>query len=207
MINLVPKEKIFFKLLEDAAQNTLYTSRLLRDLFEDYHDLETRRETIIEAEHKGDQITANIMQKLQQTFLTPIDGEDIHNLASALDNIVDRIDGVANRLRIYKINRPTEDSISQVRIIVRCCEEIEKGVTLLKNQKRLDEIVNNCIEIHRLETEGDAIYSRALEKLFDEPKDTIYVIKWHDIYGILESAINLAEDISDHLQGVVLKNA
>lgn len=206
MVSLIPKEKIFFDLLESAAQNTLHTSRLLRDLFEDYQDFEKRKNAIYQAEHIGDDITAQIIKKLHQTFITPIDRQYIKGLASALDDIVDSLDHVTDRLHIYKIEEPTSDSISQVRIIVRCCEEIEKGVFLLKNEKNLKNIVNHCIELHRLENEGDSIYIRALEKLFDSNNDVLYIIKWRDIYSILESTINLAQDISDHLEGIVLEH-
>lgn len=207
MLSLIPRENIFFELLESAAKNTLFTSRLLRDLFEDYQGLEEKIKAINDAEHKGDEITAKVMQTLHKTFITPIDREDIQGLICALDEIVDSMEEVATGLHIYKIEKPTDDSISQVRVIVRCCEQIEKAVCLLKDRKKLNSIIDHCIELHRLENEGDRIYRRALEKLFDAPDDILYVIKWRDIYSILETAVNLAEDVSDHLQGVVLKNA
>jgi len=207
MISLIPKEYIFFELLESAAKNTLHTSRLLRDLFEDYQGLEEKRKAIDDAEHKGDEITAKVMQTLHKTFITPIDREDIQGLICALDEIVDSMEEVATSLHIYKIEKLTDDAISQVRTIVRCCEQLEKAFGLLKDQKKLNSIIDHCIELHRLENEGDRIYRRALEKLFDDPTDILYVIKWRAIYSILEEAINLAEDVSDHLQGVVLKNA
>ncbi|HEY9857303.1 MAG TPA: DUF47 family protein [Stenomitos sp.] len=211
MISLIPREETFFDLLEASAKNVIDTARLLRDMVEDYRNLPERFQKIRETEHAGDRITHQIMDKLNRTFITPIDREDIHSLAFALDDIVDSIELVADRFLLYKIEKPTSMTLSLVRILVRCCEEIHAAMGLLRHPKRMKEILDHTIEINRLENEGDQLSRAALEKLFDDPGETphaiLEIIKWKELYDVLEEAIDFTEDVADRLHGVVIKNA
>ena len=208
---LLPREDSFFDLLEASARNVLDTARLLRDMAEDFRNLPERFQKIRDTEHAGDRITHQIMDKHNRTFVTPIDREDIHSLAFALDDIVDSIELVADRFILYKIPRPTGHAISLVRILVRSCEEIQVAMGLLRDRKRMKEILDHTIEINRLENEGDQLSRAALETLFDGPCETtremLDLIKWKEVYSVLEEAIDFTEDVADQLHGVVIKNA
>lgn len=207
MFHLIPREDSFFDLLEAAAKNALLASRLLRDLVEDYRDLPGRLTKLKEIEHAGDRLTHQLLEKLNKTFVTPLDREDIHALAMALDDIVDGIELVADRLSLYQIDRPTDLMISMVRLLERCCEQIDQAIPRLRPAKRLDGILHHAIEINRLENEADKLNRTAIASLFDNPQDVLAVIKWKEVYDTLETAIDRTEDVADFLHGIVIKNA
>jgi predicted phosphate transport protein (TIGR00153 family) len=207
MFRLIPREESFFDLFETSAANVLAAGRLLRDLVEDYRDVPGRLQKLTDSEHAGDRVTHDILEKLDKTFVTPLDREDIHALAIELDNIVDAIELVADRLLLYRIERPTELLISLVRLLERCCEQIAQAVPLLRHPKRLKDIVPHTIEINRLENEADKLHRIALSSLFDESTDALTVVKWKEVYDTLEWAIDSTEDVADQLHGIVLKNA
>lgn len=206
MFKLIPKEESFFDLFDASAKVALTSSRLLRDLVEDYRDVEERVKKIREAEHQGDKVTHEIMEKLNRTFVTPLDREDIHSLAYCLDDINDSIELAADRMILYKIEQPTPITLSLIRVLVRCCEEINAAIPLLRSPKRFPEILDHGIEINRLENEGDALSRAALQKLFDNPENAIDVIRWKEVYEAIESAIDFTEDVADRLHGMVIKN-
>lgn len=207
MLRLIPREDSFFDLLEASSKNVLSGARLLRDLVEDYRDVPGRLQKLTDAEHAGDHVTHQILEKLNRTFVTPLDREDIHALAIDLDNIVDSIELVADRLLLYQIEKPTPLMISMVRLLERCCEQIDQAIPLLRYNKRLKDILPHSIEINRLENEADKLNRTALASLFDQPNDVLYVIKWKEVYDTLEEAIDMTEDVADQLHGIVIKNA
>lgn len=207
MFRLIPREESFFDLFETSAANVLAAGRLLRDLVEDYRDVPGRLQKLTDSEHAGDRVTHDILEKLDKTFVTPLDREDIHALTIELDNIVDAIELVADRLLLYRIERPTDLLISLVRLLERCCEQIDQAVPLLRHPKRLKDILPHTIEINRLENEADKLHRIALSTLFDEATDALTVIKWKEVYDTLEWAIDSTEDVADQLHGIVLKNA
>ncbi len=206
MLNFAPRSEPFFDLLEAAATNALDTARALRDMVEDYRDLDRKFERIRQMEHDGDQIAHQVFDRLNRTFVTPIDREDLHRLAMDLDDIVDGIEEVADHLLIYRIKEPTAMVIGMVRILVRCCEEIAAAVPMLRG-RMANEISQRVVEINRLENEGDQLYRAALEKLFDSPPDPLDVIRWKEVYDVVEKAIDSAEDIADRLHGIMIKNS
>lgn len=206
MLKLIPREETFFDLFDTSAKVALTSSRLLRDLVEDYRDVEARVKKIRDNEHEGDQVTHEIMDKLNRTFVTPLDREDIHSLAYCLDDISDSIELAADRMILYKIEKPTPITLSLVRILVRCCEEINAAIPLLRDRKRYGEILEHGIEINRLENEGDALSRAALAKLFENPENVFDVIRWKEVYEVIEDAIDLTEDVADRLHGMVIKN-
>jgi predicted phosphate transport protein (TIGR00153 family) len=207
MFRLLPREESFFDLLEAAAVNALATARLFRDMVEDYRTLPERVQKITDAEHAGDRIIHQIMDKLNKTFVTPIDREDIHALATEIDDIVDAIEVAADRMILYRIKEPTPITISLVRVLVRCCEEVASAIPLLRSPKQMKAILSHGIEINRLENEADSLSRVALEALFADPKDALEVLKWKEVYSTLEEAIDMTENVADVLHGIVIKNA
>ena len=207
MLRLIPREESFFDLLEASSKNVLSGARLLRDLVEDYRDVPGRFQKLTDAEHSGDHVTHQILEKLNKTFVTPLDREDIHKLTIDLDNIIDSIELVADRLLLYQIEKPTPVMISMVRVLERCCEQIDQAIPLLRYSKNLKQILPHSIEINRLENEADKLNRAALTELFENPSDVLYVIKWKEVYDTLEEAIDMTEDVADQLHEIVIKNA
>lgn len=207
MFRLIPREDSFFDLLEASAKNVLAGARLLRDLAEDYRDVPGRFQKLTDAEHVGDKVTHQILEKLNKTFVTPLDREDIHALTIDLDNIIDSIELVADRLLLYRIERPTDLLITMVRLLERCCEQIDHAVPLLRHPNRHNQILSHVIEINRLENEADKLNRTALSSLFDHPRDVLDVIKWKEVYDTVEAAVDMTEDVAGRLHGIVLKNA
>lgn len=207
MLKIARRSEPFFDLLEAAANNAQDTARALRDMVEDYRELDAKFRRVREMEHEGDRIAHLLFERLNRSFITPLDREDLHDLAMVLDDIVDGIEEVADHLLIYRIDEPTPMLIGLVRILVRACEEIAQAVALLRDRRRTAEIAERCVEINRLENEGDQLYRAALEKLFESATDAIDVIRWKEVYDVVEKAIDSAEDIADRLHGVLIKHA
>lgn len=207
MFRLIPREDSFFDLLEASSRNVLQGARLLRDLAEDYRDVPGRFQKLTDAEHAGDKVTHQILEKLNKTFVTPLDREDIHALTIDLDNIIDSIELVADRLLLYRIDRPTDLLITMVRLLERCCEQIDQAVPLLRAPRRHKDILSHVVEINRLENEADKLNRTALSSLFDTPRDVLDVIKWKEVYDTVEAAVDMTEDVAGRLHGIVLKNA
>ncbi|MBI2340950.1 MAG: DUF47 domain-containing protein [Deltaproteobacteria bacterium] len=206
-MSLFPKTTEFFDLFEKAANNVLEGARLLEDFFADHNQLNVKVKKLEDTEHAGDQITHDTMERLNKTFVTPLDREDIHSLTSTLDDILDIIYGTANRMVYYKVPPPTTDMIAVVKILVRAVEEVTKAVLRLRNVKKPEMILAQCIEINRLENEADDGLRRAISNLFEREKDPIKLIKEKEILEMLESATDRCEDVANVIEAIVLKNA
>jgi predicted phosphate transport protein (TIGR00153 family) len=204
MFRLIPREEKFFDMFEAAAQNIHQGAYLLQGMMEQYRDPEKQAEAILEVEHQGDTITHDIIHKLNQTFITPIDREDIYALSSALDDVLDLIEAVSDRMIMYKIKEPTETSRRLADIIFKSAEEIVKGVGVLK---KLGDVRSYCIEINRLENEADRISRDAVAALFENERDPIMVLKWKELYEHLEETTDRCEDVANILENIVLKNS
>jgi predicted phosphate transport protein (TIGR00153 family) len=205
MLNLIPRDEAFFAMLDASAKNALLAARQLRNLFEDFRDAPARVKEIRELEHEGDKITHKLLDKLDRTFIVPIDREDLYALSRGLDDVVDAIYLVADQLLLYRIDRPTSEAISLARILVRCCEQVDSAMPLLATKSRIREVQRHCSEIDRLENLADRLQRDALMKLFDDPQDVMEVIKWKEFYQVLETAIDNTENVADLLRGIVLK--
>ena len=188
----------------EMSSNLIDAARALVNLFADYRDVEAKIEEIRRIEHKGDEMTHSIMRKLNQTFITPFDREDIHTLASSLDDVVDFINAACARILMYRITDPPPEAGALARLILAQSEELQKAVT---NLKKSDHILTHCVEINRLENEADQVSRVAIGRLFDEEKDPITLIKIKELIEFLETATDKAEDVADVLETVVLKNA
>lgn len=206
-MKIFPKEQKFFDLFEKGAKNVVVGADLLKNLIHDYTDIVSKSSHIKEIEHEGDIITHSTIEKLNLTFITPLDREDIYSLIKSLDDILDYIDAVASRMVLYNVQVPTEEAKALVNVLVKSVNEVAKAITELKNIKKPEQILNSCIEINRLENEGDALLRESVAKLFSDNLPPLEVIKWKELYENLETAIDKCEDVANVVEGIVLKNA
>jgi predicted phosphate transport protein (TIGR00153 family) len=202
--SIVPKDRVFFDLFAEGAQNTLRTAKLLRDLLERWPDEGGLSTDILKAEQEGDRITHDIIQRLNTTFVTPIDREDIYALATQMDDIVDHIEEVADFMGLYSIEAPMDQSQALADVLVKSCEQLYGLLQNLRGFKNLD---HYWIEIHRLENDGDRIYRDAIASLFADRIDPMVVIRWRDVFLRLERAIDSTETSASIVEGIVIKNA
>jgi predicted phosphate transport protein (TIGR00153 family) len=204
MVRLIPKDTSFFQMFAAMSNNLIDAARALVDLFADYRNVEAKIEDIRRIEHVGDEMTHSIMRKLNQTFITPFDREDIHTLASSLDDVLDFINAACARIVMYRITNPPAEAGHLARLILAQCEELEKAVSHLQKS---DEVLRHCVEINRLENEADQVSRVAIARLFDHETNPITLIKIKELLEFLETATDKAEDVADVLETVVLKNA
>jgi uncharacterized protein len=202
--SIVPKDRAFFDLFSEGGQNTLRTAKLLRDLLDSWPDEAGLSTDILKAEQEGDRITHDIIRRLNTTFVTPIDREDIYALATQLDDIVDHIEEVADFMGLYRIEAPMEQAQALAEVLVKSCEQL---YGLLQNLRGFKDLDHYWIEIHRLENDGDRIYRDAVASLFANGIDPMVVIRWRDIFLRLERAIDATETSASVVEGIVVKNA
>src|SRR5215831_9763147 len=206
MARLIPRETKFFELFVEIANNLTDGARTLSDLLHNY-DYATMPDAVAKIaaiEHHGDEMTHRILIKLNQTFITPFDREDIHLLTSSLDDVLDFINGASDRLLTYKITKPSPSAKILAGIVHKQTQELGKAVGLLnKNGKLLE----HCVEVNRLENEADQVSREAIGRLFEGGYDPITLIKLKELLEILETATDKAEDVANVLETVVLKSA
>jgi predicted phosphate transport protein (TIGR00153 family) len=204
---ILPAETKFYDWFEKGTANLLDAARLLKDLVDNYDRPESKVVHITEAERKGDFILHEINDLLNKTLITPLDQEEISALTHGIDDVVDIIEQAAVQMQLYKIETPTDEAHGLCELIVRCAEEVNIAIPLLRDKKGLEKIQSHVVEINRLEREADALHRRALERLIAESRDDWFeFLRWKDIYEKLEDATDLCEDIADVLQTVVLKH-
>ena len=206
-MQLIPREEKFFIMLKKISENVVIGAKKLEDLVKDYENVEQKAKEILETEHEGDILTHEIIEALNKTFVTPFDREDIYSLVGRLDDIIDYIEAVTDKLLLYKIKKPTKEVVRMAQIIVESTEEVNKAIVGLKDLKHPRRILDHCIEINRLENEGDKVSREILAKLFETATDAIEAIKWKEIYEHLEMATDKCEDVADIIEGVVVKYA
>ena len=202
-LSLVPKDREFFNLFDEAGTNILHSAQLLVRLMKQWPDAGGLGREILICEQEGDRITHDIIRRLNETFVTPIDREDIYELASALDDIVDYTEEVADYLGLYKIEAPMEQSQRLAHILLDCCRQIDEAMPRLRGFK---DISHYTVEINRLENDGDRITREAIASLFDNGIDPMVVIRWKDIFERLEEAIDATEHVANILEGITIKN-
>ncbi len=203
-LSLLPRDSAFFELFIEAGQNTLTAARLLDEMMGAWPDAGSLGRDILKAEQEGDRITHDIVQRLNSTFVTPIDREDIYGLATQMDDIVDYTEEAADFLGLYKIEAPMEQAGQLTKVLVGACEQLAEALECLRNFKGLEKY---WIEIHRLENEGDRISRDAVASLFSNGIDPMVVIRWKDIFAVLENAIDATETAAQILEGIVIKNS
>lgn len=205
-MRLFPKEIDFFEIFDRASLNATKAASLLVSLMENFDNIEARVKEVYEVEQEGDILTHEIMKKLNKTFITPIDREDLHALASSLDDVVDLIWASVDRLAVFKLKEPTKEVIVMSKDLFMTTEVIHKAIQKLK-EKNYSHVQEYCIEINRLENRIDRAFRDALGALFDNISDPILIIKWKEIYEHLEDASDRCEDVANVLESIVLKYA
>ncbi len=205
--HFLPREEKFFDLFEESAQNLVRAAGLFAELLQNWEDVEEKIRQLTELEHHGDNITHRIIAQLHATFVTPIDREDIAQLAQRMDDVMDFIEAAAVRIVLYGIEKPTERAKEVADVLVRVTIEVSEAIPRLRHRRELSHMREHCIEINRLENEADAVRRSALAELFHEQVDVTNVIKWMEIYENMENAVDSCEDIADILEGVMIKRA
>ena len=203
-LRLIPREERFYDLFVEDAANVLGAARLLEAMLRTYDVIERRAGEIRDAEHRGDEISHDIGHRLESTFVTPFDREDIHGLISALDDVLDNVEEVADTFVLYRIETPTAIAVQQAAIIVQQCELLHDALQHLRGYRGLDKY---WIEVHRLENEGDRVARTAIAGLFENETDPIAIIKWKKIYNLLEATIDKCEDVANIIERITIKHA
>ena len=203
-MRLIPRDQQFYELFAQIAERLTASSKLLHEMFKNPGEMPRLVAAIKELEHQADNLTHEVIERLDRTFVTPFDREDIHELASELDEVIDLVDGAARRADIYRIKEVPNGAVTLTEVLCRAAVCVETAVRGMKTQK----IVNQRTEeLKVLEEEGDAIYHEAMGVLFDNSTDPIQVIKWKELYDKIEDALDHCEDVGNVLQSISLKNA
>ena len=201
---IAPRDREFFDLFEEAGGNILRAAGLLEEMLRDFPERNELARDILICEQDGDRITHDIIQRLNQTFVTPIDREDIYALASALDDVVDYTEEVADNLGLYNIEAPMEQAQSLAHVLHAAARQISEAMPRLRGFK---DISHYTVEINRLENDGDRITREAIASLFDNGIDPMVVIRWKDIFDRLLEALDATEHVANILEGIVIKNS
>jgi predicted phosphate transport protein (TIGR00153 family) len=204
IVQLIPRDEKFYDLFNEQAANVHEAAKKLAALFEDFRDVERNVTEIKFVEHRGDQIIHGLMTKLNKTFITPFDREDIHALGSSLDDVLDLIDSVASRMTMYKVTAVTPGARQLVRVVLHASEILVRAVAQLNKPEN---ILEHCAQLTQLEKDADRIKGECIARLFENSTDPIEVIKWKEIYEVLEATTDKCEDVADVLESVVLKAA
>ena len=201
---IASRDREFFDLFEEAGGNIRRAAGLLEEMLTDFPERNELARDILICEQDGDRITHDIIQRLNQTFVTPIDREDIYELASALDDVVDYTEEVADYLGLYKIEAPMEQAQALAKVLHAAGRQIEQAMPRLRGFK---DISHYTVEINRLENDGDRVSREAMASLFDNGIDPMVVIRWKDLFERLESAIDSTERVANIIEGIVIKNS
>jgi predicted phosphate transport protein (TIGR00153 family) len=204
---MLPKEHGFFDQFDAHAATCVESSRLFVDMLEYFQDAPAKARRIADVEHEADNITHNTLAMLHQTFITPIDRDQIHALITHMDDVVDLIHGASRRLILYEITAPTKTLIELGKTLHLSVVEMQTAVKNLRDLKNAALILKSCVEINKLENDGDALRDSAIAALLKDEKNAVEVLKWKEIYESVETALDCCEDVANVIEGVVLENA
>ena len=204
-MRLIPKEEGFFDLFEELVNKIEEGGELFLDLVEHYEYSDQKIAKLKKLENEADVITRNTYEKMHKTFLTPIDREDIYDLVNKMDSILDMVEASAARMSLYKVKVPAREIIDQARILNKAIKKVKYIVYAMRNMKNAKMILDTCVEIHTLENEGDIVMRMTISRLFECEKDPIELIKWKEIFERIEESIDICEDVSNIVEGIVLK--
>jgi hypothetical protein len=199
---LIPREESFFDLFEEMAKKVQEGSDEFLGLLEDYTDLDAKAGRVMDIEHEGDELTHEVMRRLNTTFVTPFDREDIYRLASSLDDVLDHIEAAADLLQLHKIAEPLPQMTRLAKTLAQAARKTAIAMPKLREMKHMDEY---WVEINRLENEGDRSYRRTIAELFSGDYKAMDVLKWKDIIEEIEGAIDRLEDVANTVESIVLK--
>ncbi len=200
----LPREEDFFSLFRKQAENIHAGAKALVQMLEHYTGVPEQVQIIKAIEHEGDELTHGIFTKLNQTFITPFDREDIHELCSQLDDVIDLIDAAASRFVLYRVDTVRPGTVELVKVLLSASAELSAAVNVIETPEKA---LKHCIEINRYENESDRLCRTLIAQLFDEEKDPLQVIKWKEIFEVIETAVDKCEDVANVIEGVILKTA
>ena len=203
----LPKTEDFITLFDKSSANIVEAVSLFRQVAGDLTLMESGIEKLKELEHEGDRITHETLDKLNTTFITPFDREDIHTLATRLDDILDATDAAGQRLVVYRITEVPPKFLELADLLVESAKEVQKAVLALPDRKKLTSAITSCVEINRLENEADVVLREALAALFDNARDAIEVIKLKDLFSFLEEATDRCEDVANVIETIIMKGS
>ncbi len=206
MFHLLPKDTVFFDLFEGIARHAISCAEHLRKLVRQFPDIDTELQRIRQEEHQADDLTHKALERLDQTFITPFDREDIHELVNGMDDIIDTIDALAKRFKIYHVAEMPSLFKQQTDVLVQATVALSEAVHRLRKTRKLSELKEMLIEIHRLESVGDDVNHAATSKLFEGQTPPLDVMKWTKLYDYIEEAIDGCEDVGNTIERIVLKN-
>jgi len=200
----MPHDGDFFVLFRRQAENIVLGANTLTSMLEHYTGVPEQVQRVKAIEHAGDEITHQIFRKLNQTFITPFDREDMHQLCSTLDDVIDLIDAAASRFVLYRVDHIRVGTIELAKVLAAATRELKNAVDTMESP---DKALQHVIEINRLENESDRICRTLIAQLFEEEKDPVQIIKWKEIFEVIETAVDKCEDVSNVIESVILKNA
>ena len=206
MINLLPKDTVFFDLFEGLSRHAVSSAEHLRQMVRSFPNIEPHLQRIREEEHAADQLAHTALDRLDRTFITPFDREDIHELVGGLDDIIDGIDAVAKRFPLFHVTAVEPTFALQADVLVQATVAVSEAVHRLRKSRKLSELSDKLIEIHHKESVGDDNHHAALSRLFSGGTDALEVLKWKELYDYIEDAIDGCEDVGNTLERIVLKN-
>jgi predicted phosphate transport protein (TIGR00153 family) len=205
MFNLIPKEVRFFDLFERQSEYIIQAAGLLHEMAHNFSDARAKAHAIKEVEHQGDSITHEVVKRLNTTFITPIDREDIHALATRLDDVLDYIEASAERLVVYRIKEPTSACRAMADVIVSTTHAMDRAIRCLRTMDPA--FHEHAVEVNRLENSADTLLRDSLAAMFEEQGDPIEIIKWKEIYETMEIVTDRCEDVANVIEGIILKMA
>ena len=206
-MRLFPKEENFFEHFEELANKIEEGGQFFREMTRNRDYSEAKVARLKELEHEADGITHKTYERMHKTFLTPIDREDIYALVNKMDSIMDVIEATAVRIYMYKVKKPDDEIIKQAEILFQAIKKIKGVVHGLRDMKNSQMILDGCVEINTLENAGDVVLRTIITNLFIKEQDAIELIKWKEIFERIEEAIDVCEDVSNIVEGIVLKHA
>lgn len=206
MFNLLPKDTVFYDLFEGLSKHGIEAAKNLRQLAADFPKIDKDIQKIRQAEHDADDLAHNALDRLDRTFITPFDREDIHQLVNDLDDIIDNVDALAKRFSLYHITTMEPAFIKQCDVLIEATTVLSEAVHQLRHTRKLSDLSSKLIEVHRQESLGDDNHHAAISDLFSGAYDPMHVMKWKELYDYVEEAIDGCEDVTNTIERIVLKN-
>jgi uncharacterized protein Yka (UPF0111/DUF47 family) len=206
MFNLMPRDTVFYDLFEGLSRHAVNAAKYLRDMARNFPHMENDLARIRQEEHSADGLSHQALDRLDRTFITPFDREDIHTLVQGLDDIIDTIDAIAKRFSLYHITAVEPLFLKQIDVLIQATMVLSEAVHRLRQSRKLSELSEKLIEVHRLESLGDDNNHAAISQLFSGSHDALFVMKWKSFYDYIEDAIDGCEDVTNTLERIVLKN-
>ena len=206
-MRLLPREERFFELFDRLAEKVTLGAEALEDALRDYGHVAAAAARLRDLEHEADRLVHEVMDRLNKTFVTPLDREDIHSLVHVMDDVLDFAESSLDRMILYGIDRPIPFALEMAGLLVRASQQIRQGVTGLRDFGDIRGILDPCVRINELENQGDGVNRQALRALFCDGMDPVTILKWREVYDHLETALDRCEDVADVLETIAVKNS